>query len=80
MRCKIPRITVLEQIKLSDSLSEEEKHALAAYLTSLDRLPNRKPRDLYGIWKDGFPSDFDVDAVLREIRGEWHKEVQEIAP
>jgi hypothetical protein len=74
-------MTVLEHIKeLSASLSEEEKHALAAYLTSLDRLPHRKPRDLYGIWKDGFPSDFDVDSALREIRGEWQKEVQKIAP
>ena len=38
----------------------------------------RQPRDLYGIWKDGFPKDFDIDAALREIRGEWQKEVEEI--
>ena len=40
--------------------------------------PNRRPRDLYGIWKDGFPKDFDIDGALREIRGEWRREVEEI--
>ena len=74
-------MTVIEHIKqLTESLSEEEKRGLAAYLSSHEHSPNRKPRDLYGIWKGAFPSDFDVDAVLHEIRREWQKEIQEIAP
>ena len=74
-------MTVLEHIKqLSEALSEEEKEALAAYLSSRKNSVNRQPRDLYGIWKDGFPKDFDIDAALREIRGEWQKEIEEIAP
>ena len=31
----------------------------------------KKPTDLYGIWQDRFPVDFDIDAALLEIRQEW---------
>ena len=74
-------MTVLEHIKqLSDALSDEEKQSLAAYLSSRENSANRNPRDLYGIWKNGFPEDFDTDAALREIRGEWQKKIEDIAP
>ncbi len=74
-------MTVLERIKqLSEALSQEEKLSLAAYLSSMERSVSSEPRDLYGIWKDAFPKDFDIDAGLREIRGEWQKEIEEIAP
>ena len=72
-------MTVLEHIKkLSEELSPEEKRNLGAYLSAMEGSPNRRPRDLYGIWKDSFPKDFDIDAALREIRGEWQREVEEI--
>ena len=72
-------MTVLEHIKqLSENLSAEEKQSLAAYLSANESGLNRRPRDLYGIWKEGFPKDFDINAALREIRGEWQKEVEEI--
>ena len=72
-------MTVLEQIiQLSENLSTDEKQSLAAYLSANESDPNRRPRDLYGIWKDGFPQDFDIDAALREIRGAWQREVEEI--
>jgi len=74
-------MTVLEHIKqLSQSLTDEQRRSLAAFLSSHEGDVNRKPRDLYGIWKDSFPGDFDVSAALREIRGEWQKEIQEFAP
>lgn len=38
----------------------------------------QKQRDLYGIWKGQSPDDFDIDAVLYEIRHEWEKEFEEI--
>jgi len=44
----------------------------------LERSVEFKPRDLYGIWKDSFPKDFDIDTALREVRGEWQKEMEEI--
>jgi len=75
----VKTMTVLEQIiQLSENLSTDEKQSLAAYLLSNENGPNRRPRDLYGIWKDGFPQDFDIDAALREVRGEWQREVEEI--
>ena len=75
----VTTMTVLEHIKqLSETLSTEEKQSLAAYLSSRETGANRQPRDLYGIWKNGFPKDFDIDAALREIRGEWQRGVEEI--
>ena len=63
-------MTVLEHIKhLSEALSAKEKLSLAAFLSSMENSANSQPRDLYEIWKDGFPKDFEVDAALREIRG-----------
>ena len=75
----VTTMTVLEQIKqLSETLSADEKRSLAAHLSANESGFDRQPRDLYGIWKDGFPKDFDIDAALREIRGEWQREVEEI--
>ena len=75
----VTTMTVLEHIiQLSENLSLEERRNLAGYLLSMESGPNRRPRDLYGIWKDGFPKDFDIDAALREIRGEWQREAEEI--
>jgi hypothetical protein len=31
-------------------------------------------QDLYGIWREHVPANFDVDAALKEIRREWEKE------
>jgi hypothetical protein len=74
-------MTVLEHIKqLSESLNDEQRRSLAAFLSSRESPENRQLRDLYGIWKGAFPGDFDVDDTLHEIRGEWQKEIQEIAP
>ena len=46
-------------------------------LETVDEL-ERKPRDLYGMWKGKVPDDFDIDAALYEIRHEWEKEFEEI--
>jgi hypothetical protein len=34
----------------------------------------KQPLVLYGAWKDQMPADFDIDAALNEIRGEWTRE------
>jgi hypothetical protein len=74
-------MTVLEHIKqLSQLLTDEQKQSLAAFLASRESTRTRQPRDLFGIWKGAFPTDFDVNTALREIRGEWQKEIQEIGP
>lgn len=70
-------MTVLEHIKqLTQNLTAEEKDVLSQYLAD----PNgqepstHKPQSLRGDWSEAFREDFDVDAELKEIRGEWQKE------
>ncbi|MBI1765952.1 MAG: hypothetical protein HYR56_31490 [Acidobacteria bacterium] len=38
----------------------------------------RKPRDLYGIWRGQVDEDFDIDKALYEIRHEWEKGLEEL--
>lgn len=38
----------------------------------------RKPRDLYGIWRGKVDDDFDIDKALYEIRHEWEKGLEEL--
>lgn len=73
-------MTVLEHIKqLALNLTPEEKEFLAHYLVeSNGEHPSpEKPQSLRGDWTGAFPEDFDVDAELKEIRGEWKKEWHE---
>lgn len=66
--------------RLADQLSVAEQKVLTERLTS--KLQNgatgagieRKPQDLYGLWKGAFPDDLDIDAALFEIRHEWEEE------
>jgi hypothetical protein len=69
-------MTILEHIKqLALNLTPEEKDALAEYLAgSNGERPPGKPQSLRGDWSDAFSDSFDVDAELKEIRGEWQKE------
>ena len=69
-------MTVLEHIKqLALNLKREEKDALAEYLAESNAgKPPEKPQSLRGDWGDAFSDGFDVDAELKEIRGEWQKE------
>lgn len=69
-------MTVLEHIKqLALSLAPEEKDALAQYLVESNREePPEKPQSLRGDWSEAFAADLDLDAELKEIRGEWQKE------
>jgi hypothetical protein len=69
-------MTVLEHIKqLALNLTPEEKDALAEYLTesNSEQAPDNA-QSLRGDWSGAFSEDFDVDAELKEIRGEWQKE------
>lgn len=53
--------------KLAQNLRRRVRFAQAA----------RKPQNLYGIWKNAFPTDFDIDAALSEIRNEHKEEFEE---
>jgi hypothetical protein len=39
----------------------------------------RAPRSLKGLWKSAFPSDVDIETVIREIRNEWKTELDDFA-
>ncbi len=69
-------MTVLEHIKqLALNLTPEEKDALAEYLSeSIGEQPPDKAQSLRGDWAGAFSQGFDVDAELKEIRGEWQNE------
>ncbi len=47
----------------------EQAQVLVTFLPT--PLPASPPQTLYGIWKDKIAADFDVDAALTEVRGEW---------
>jgi hypothetical protein len=73
-------ITLIEVERLAKQLSPSEQlRLLEDVARGLRQLtPNRVPRDLYGVWKNKIPADFDLDAALEEIRGEWKKELDEL--
>lgn len=72
----------MEQVtKLVDRLSPPEQLQLVEHLARRLRtqtLEAKKPQSLRGIWKNKFPEDADIEAGLREIRGEWRKELDEL--
>lgn len=73
-------MTELEHIKqLAGNLTSAEKEILAHYLfeANSNQPSFEKPQSLRGDWADAFPQDFDVDAELKDIRGEWENEWQE---
>lgn len=59
---------------LLEHLTREEQARLIEEVTNRLRQPEpRQPQSLYGIWRDKFPADADVDEALKEIRGGWQK-------
>ena len=67
-------MTEFEHIKqLAGNLTSAEKEILAHYLVEAngDQPSSEKPQSLRGDWADAFPQDLDVDAELKDIRGEW---------
>ena len=73
-------MTVLEHIKqLALNLTPEEKEDLVHELVESngEKASSKNPKSLRGDWSDAFPKDLDVDAELKEIRGEWRKEWHE---
>jgi hypothetical protein len=82
-------ITLDQVTRLADELSPKEQQCLVEHLTrKLQRTESgtgaevredkRIPQDLYGIWRDRFPPDLDIDRVLYEIRHEWEAEWPEV--
>jgi hypothetical protein len=63
--------------RLLDQLTFEEQITVVEHLARRLRQAVQKqkqPQDLYGIWRDCFPTDFDLDTALNDIRREWERE------
>lgn len=62
--------------RLLDRLSTEEQISMIEQLARRLRQtvhPNA-PKNLYGIWRNRFPPDFEIDAALNQIRRTWEQE------
>jgi len=60
-------------------LTREELLTLIERATQqLRQTDERKPLPLYGIWKDTFPAEADIDKDLQEIRQQWTGESEEL--
>ena len=68
--------TLVQVEELLDQLTVEEPISLVEHLARRLRqaVQRRPPQDLYGIWRDRFPADFDLDTALDDIRHEWKRE------
>lgn len=77
------QITLEYVEQLSGQLPIEDQRTLSEHLKA--KLSNgsavadgeRKPQDLFGLWRGAIPEELDVDAALKEIRHEWEKELEE---
>lgn len=73
-------VTIMQVERLLYQLPLEEQFTVVERLMQRSRqalsqtIQRKKPQDLYGIWHDRFPADFDLDAALDEIRHEWEHE------
>jgi hypothetical protein len=69
--------TLMHIERLLDQLTFEEQIAVVEHLARRLRQAVQKqkqPQDLYGIWRDLFPADFDPEAALSDIRRKWERE------
>jgi hypothetical protein len=69
----------MDQIEaLLDGLSRDELLALIEHIARRLRLHGGcKPQPLYGIWREKFPEDADIDTTLKEVRYQWQEDFKE---
>ena len=72
--------TTLKDVEmLAEQLSLDDQLLLMEHLAGriLQKTGPKKHRDLFGIWKEYFPEDMDIDTTLREIRSAWKEDFVE---
>ena len=60
------KLTLEEQLLVFERLAQQLRQTLQA---------QKKPQDLYGIWRDRFPADVNIDEVLHDIRRGWQDNI-----
>ena len=61
----IPELSLQEQLLIFERLAQRLRYTM--------QQPSQ-PQDLYGIWRDFVPEDFDLDMALQDIRQGWQNE------
>ena len=61
-----------EQLILVEKLAQNLRRRVRA-----DQRKGKQPQNLYGIWQTAVSPDFDIDAALSEIRGDYKTEFEE---
>ena len=76
----MPPPTLAEVEQLASQLPAEEQRSLVERLKLRLTSPATAngPRSLRGIWKGKVPEDFDVEAAIREIRTQWHEDLEDL--
>ena len=74
------QVTLSEVERLAMQLSQSEQLRLLEDVARRLRQSgaDRVPRDLYGDWRAKFPADFDIDAALKQARGQWSDELDQL--
>jgi hypothetical protein len=60
------KLTLEEQLLVFERLAQQLRQTLQT---------QKKPQDLYGIWRDRFPANVDLDEVLQDIRQGWQDNI-----
>lgn len=72
----VDRLPVEDQLSLVEHVAAQLRQMRAS--GGAPEQERGTPQDLYGIWRDHFPADLDIDAALHEMRHEWEKEWPEV--
>lgn len=66
------KLPLEEQLILVEKLAQNLRRRVRA-----DQRKEKQPQNLYGIWRTAVPPDFNIDAALSEIRGDYKIEFEE---
>jgi hypothetical protein len=74
------QVTLSEVERLAMQLSQSEQLRLLEDVARRLRQSgaDRVPLDLYGDWRAKFPMDLDIDAALKQARGQWSDEIDQL--
>ena len=53
---------------------EDGAEVVVTFLPSKVGEPSQLPVSLRGAWAGKIPEDMDIDAILKEVRGEWEQD------
>lgn len=65
----IPELTFQEKLRIFERLAQQLRYTMPHQTKSTPELS--KPQNLYGVWSNRVPDDFDLDSALHDIRQQW---------